>query len=130
MILFDVCLFVLIIVRSSLSIHKLFIARETQTCYWDKITYSYKKYVGIFYMHYCLDMITHGTAFDAQVSSTGWGKLVTRAFLTHLISVSVEHIALHSSALWDWNVDMNSHCALCSVTIFSKTFNIRPILVF
>ena len=37
--------------------------------------YSDDKYLGIFYMHYHIHMITHGTAFVELVSGTGWGTL-------------------------------------------------------
>ena len=33
--------------------------------------YSYYKYLGIFYMHYQIDMITHDTVFDKSIGGTG-----------------------------------------------------------
>ena len=39
--------------------------------------YSYDLYLGIFYMHYHIDMITHVTVFGEPVGSTGGDKLIT-----------------------------------------------------
>ena len=37
--------------------------------------YSHDIQVGILYMYYHIDMITHGTAFDKPVGSTGWSSI-------------------------------------------------------
>ena len=37
---------------------------QTEACYWDSMPCSYNGQLGIIYMHYLIDMITHGTAFD------------------------------------------------------------------
>ena len=39
--------------------------------------YSYNRQLGIFYMHYHVDMITHDTAFGEPVDDAGRGKLMT-----------------------------------------------------
>ena len=39
--------------------------------------YSYDRYLEIVYMHYHIDVITHGMAFVETVNSAGWSKLVT-----------------------------------------------------
>ena len=40
----------------------------------QKTANCYNRWLGIFYMHYHIDMTTHGVAFDEPVS--GWSKLV------------------------------------------------------
>ena len=47
------------------------------------------------------------------------------------VSVSVVYFTWHhTSALWDWNVDMHSHCTLCLETKYLKILNAEhmPIL--
>ena len=39
--------------------------------------YSYDRYVGIFYKHNKIDMITHNMAFGDPVCGTGGSKLET-----------------------------------------------------
>ena len=45
------------------------------------------------------------------------------------VSVSVVYFTWHTSALWDWNVDKQSHWALYSETNCSKTLYNRVILL-
>ena len=74
-----ICLFVYIILTSPFSICRLYqcILGETEACWLGTMTYSYGRRLGIFYIHYNIDTITHDMAFDEPVGSTGWSKLVT-----------------------------------------------------
>ena len=51
--------------------HMQAIQRETKACYQETLTYSYDNYLGIFYVHYHPDMITHNTALDKPVDGIG-----------------------------------------------------------
>ena len=84
--------------------------------------------------------------FLFQVSANSWlseRKRVTPGYMSSLpcecttisvylhcqVSVSVVYFTWHTSASWDWNVDMPTHCALFSETKCSKTLNLKAILV-
>ena len=41
------------------------------------MSYSYNRQLGIFNMHYHIDMITHDTVFGEPVGVTGGSKVVT-----------------------------------------------------
>ena len=41
--------------------------------------HSFDKELGIFYMHYHIDMIRHGPSFGEPVGGTGGSKLVTHS---------------------------------------------------
>ena len=52
--------------------------QHMQAIYGDAMPYSYDIQLGIFYMHYHTEKITHNTAFGEQVGGIGGSKLVTR----------------------------------------------------
>ena len=52
---------------------------------------SYDTQLGIFYMHYSIDMIKHGTAFGECVGGTGGDKLITFRLIVRDLLNALSH---------------------------------------
>ena len=62
---------------------------QIETCYWDLMPFSYDNQLEIFYMHYHIDMITHGTDFVGSLTNVSANNFGMTCRFAELIKSTV-----------------------------------------